>query len=173
MFCIYFTQKYCKVFSFVFIYCALLAATLGTPKHSLLPMMLMISLWFKRTANFCCSLVLTYILTLASSSQNGESPQELVKFGVECLEIDSWVRRRQYSIIRESLGSGTNTHLQENPLLRDIFGLGAPLVTGPGGHKRASKTERVSYVMHWYWAIPLINYSTFDLETFPGGRLYT
>ncbi|XP_030856165.1 interferon-related developmental regulator 2 [Strongylocentrotus purpuratus] len=77
--------------------------------------------------------------------ENGESPQELVKFGVECLEIDSWVRRRQYSIIRESLGSGTNTHLQENPLLRDIFGLGAPLVIGLGGHKKASKTERHNF----------------------------
>lgn len=118
-------------------------------------------------------MILTYILTLTSSSQNGESPQELVKFGVECLEIDSWVRRRQYSIIRDSLGSGTNTHLQENPLLRDIFGLGAPLVIGPGGHKKASKTERVSSVMRWYWAIPLMNYRTFGFETFPDNWLYT
>lgn len=74
--------------------------------------------------------------------EEAESPQDLIKFGMESLEIDSWVRRHQYSIIREALGSGTNIHLQENPLLRDIFGLGAPLIIGLGGPKKVSRTQR-------------------------------
>ncbi|XP_071503617.1 interferon-related developmental regulator 2-like [Diadema antillarum] len=74
--------------------------------------------------------------------EEGYSPQELIKFGVESLEIESWVRRHQYAILRESLGSGTNTHLQENPLLRDIFSLGAPVIIGVGGYKKVSKSER-------------------------------
>ena len=76
--------------------------------------------------------------------QENEAPYEVIKFGTEELELDSWVRRRQYGVLREVLGSGTNTHLTENSLLRDIFGLGAPLLIGPGGVKKISRFERVS-----------------------------
>lgn len=77
-------------------------------------------------------------------SQTGESPDELIKFGQESIDLDSWVRRRQYSALREVLGSGTNTHLKENSLLREIFGLGAPLVITPGTSNQITKFEKVS-----------------------------
>lgn len=57
-----------------------------------------------------------------------ECPEETIKFGVECLYIDSWVRRRTYDAFKEILGSGVRHHLQNNELLRDIFELGPTLV---------------------------------------------
>lgn len=74
--------------------------------------------------------------------EENEAPYELIKFGTEELYIDSWVRQRQYGILREVLGSGTNIHLQENCLLRDIFGLGEPIIIGPGGIKKMSRFDR-------------------------------
>lgn len=74
--------------------------------------------------------------------ETGESPDELIKFGQESIDLDSWVRRRQYSALREVLGSGTNTHLKENSLLREIFGLGAPLVITPGTSNQITKFEK-------------------------------
>ncbi|XP_071817642.1 interferon-related developmental regulator 2-like [Apostichopus japonicus] len=74
--------------------------------------------------------------------ETNESPYELIKFGQESIDLDSWVRRRQYSALREVLGSGTNTHLKENHLLREIFGLGDPLVIIPGTSNQLTKFER-------------------------------
>ncbi|KAJ8047890.1 Interferon-related developmental regulator 1 [Holothuria leucospilota] len=74
--------------------------------------------------------------------ENNEAPDEVIKFGQEYVELDSWVRRRQYSALREVLGSGTNIHLKENSLLREIFGLGAPLVITPGSSSGQTKFER-------------------------------
>uniref|UniRef100_A0A8D3DXF8 Interferon-related developmental regulator 2 n=1 Tax=Scophthalmus maximus TaxID=52904 RepID=A0A8D3DXF8_SCOMX len=42
--------------------------------------------------------------------------------------IDAWMRRRIYDAFKEILESGVRHHLQFNPLLRDIFGLGPPLI---------------------------------------------
>ncbi|KAF6719614.1 Interferon-related developmental regulator 2 [Oryzias melastigma] len=38
------------------------------------------------------------------------------------------MRRRIYDAFKEILESGVRHHLQFNPLLRDIFGLGPPLI---------------------------------------------
>ncbi|XP_013410222.1 interferon-related developmental regulator 1 [Lingula anatina] len=61
--------------------------------------------------------------------EDGDFPDETVKFGVhdESLYIDSWVKKVQYNALCQVMATGMNTHLQENVLIRDIFGLGAPI----------------------------------------------
>uniref|UniRef100_A0A1A8I603 Interferon-related developmental regulator 2 n=1 Tax=Nothobranchius kuhntae TaxID=321403 RepID=A0A1A8I603_NOTKU len=60
--------------------------------------------------------------------ENNDFTEETIRFGVEKVYIDSWMRRRIYDAFKEILESGVRHHLQFNPLLRDIFGLGAPLI---------------------------------------------
>ncbi|KAM9342164.1 interferon-related developmental regulator 2 isoform 1-T1 [Pholidichthys leucotaenia] len=60
--------------------------------------------------------------------ENEDFSQEKIRFGVESISIDGWMRRRIYNAFKEILGSGISHHLQFNPLLRDIFGLGSPLI---------------------------------------------
>lgn len=54
--------------------------------------------------------------------------EERIRFGVESVYIDSWMRRRIYDAFKEIQESGVRHHLQFNPLLRDIFGLGPPII---------------------------------------------
>lgn len=44
--------------------------------------------------------------------QNGECHEETIKFGLECMYVDSWARRRSYNAFKETLGSGVRHHLQ-------------------------------------------------------------
>lgn len=60
--------------------------------------------------------------------ENEDFTDERIRFGVESVYIDSWMRRRIYDAFKEILESGVRHHLQFNPLLRDIFGLGPPLI---------------------------------------------
>jgi len=46
------------------------------------------------------------------SCQEGVAPEEVVKFGAEYMELDSWVRRRQYTALKDALGTGVTLHLQ-------------------------------------------------------------
>uniref|UniRef100_A0A2K5JLL7 Interferon related developmental regulator 2 n=1 Tax=Colobus angolensis palliatus TaxID=336983 RepID=A0A2K5JLL7_COLAP len=62
------------------------------------------------------------------SVEGGEREEEIVRFGFEVLYMDSWARHRIYTAFKEVLGSGMHHHLQNNELLRDIFGLGPVLV---------------------------------------------
>ncbi|XP_026976681.1 interferon-related developmental regulator 2 isoform X1 [Sagmatias obliquidens] len=62
------------------------------------------------------------------SVEGGECEEETVRFGLEVLYVDSWARRRVYAAFKDALGSGMHHHLQNNELLRDIFGLGPVLV---------------------------------------------
>ncbi|XP_072305482.1 interferon-related developmental regulator 2 isoform X2 [Eucyclogobius newberryi] len=71
--------------------------------------------------------------------ENEEFAEEKIRFGVESVYIDSWIRRRSYDAFKEILVSGVRHHLQFNPLLRDIFGLGAPLLPEYG-----VKTNKIS-----------------------------
>nr|CAG4648129.1 EOG090X0ARF [Moina brachiata]SVE93178.1 EOG090X0ARF [Moina brachiata] len=72
-----------------------------------------------------------------------ESPDIRVKFGKESLEIDSWATKQQYDCFCQFLGSGMNLHLAQNDLIRDLFGLGAPLLDdGTGLVKKVKKGER-------------------------------
>ncbi|XP_067854606.1 interferon-related developmental regulator 2 isoform X2 [Heptranchias perlo] len=75
------------------------------------------------------------------SIEDGECLEETIKFGIECLYIDSWVRRRTYDAFKEILGSGVRHHLQHNELLRDIFELGPPLMLDAAAI-RANKISR-------------------------------
>ncbi|KAM9325829.1 interferon-related developmental regulator 2 [Gastrophryne carolinensis] len=74
--------------------------------------------------------------------EGGECSEETIKFGLEVMYVDSWVRRRTYSSFKEALGSGVHHHLQHNEVLRDIFSLGPPLVLDAAAIK-ASKISRV------------------------------
>uniref|UniRef100_H3C9C0 Interferon-related developmental regulator 2 n=1 Tax=Tetraodon nigroviridis TaxID=99883 RepID=H3C9C0_TETNG len=60
--------------------------------------------------------------------ENEDFTEETIRFGVESVYIDSWVRRRIYDAFKEIMESGVRHHLQFNSLLRDIFGLGPPLI---------------------------------------------
>ncbi|XP_065817590.1 interferon-related developmental regulator 2 isoform X1 [Labrus bergylta] len=60
--------------------------------------------------------------------ENEDFTEERIRFGVESVYIDSWMRRRIYDAFKEIQESGVSHHLQFNPLLRDIFGLGPPLI---------------------------------------------
>uniref|UniRef100_A0A8D0CV93 Interferon-related developmental regulator 2 n=1 Tax=Sander lucioperca TaxID=283035 RepID=A0A8D0CV93_SANLU len=60
--------------------------------------------------------------------ENEDFTEEKIRFGMESVYIDSWMRRRIYDAFKEILESGVRHHLQFNPLLRDIFGLGPPLI---------------------------------------------
>lgn len=62
---------------------------------------------------------------------------------MEELSLNSWGRLCQYNGFRELLGTGMNTHLQHNDLLRDVFQMGPPplQVSTPS---KASRLERVS-----------------------------
>uniref|UniRef100_A0A8C6ZHE8 Interferon related developmental regulator 2 n=1 Tax=Nothoprocta perdicaria TaxID=30464 RepID=A0A8C6ZHE8_NOTPE len=68
-------------------------------------------------------------------------PTKTIRFGLECVYVDSWARRRTYQAFKEVLGSGIRHHLQNNELLREIFGLGPPLVLDAATLK-ASKVSR-------------------------------
>ncbi|KAK2165337.1 hypothetical protein LSH36_52g10022 [Paralvinella palmiformis] len=77
--------------------------------------------------------------------EEGDSPYYRVRFGLECLEIDSWTRKIQYDALCHMLGTGMYVHLQENEIIRDIFGLGSPIPVSALPVCRGSKAERVSF----------------------------
>lgn len=77
--------------------------------------------------------------------QEGEAPEMNVKFASESLEIFSWVKKMQYSAFCHALTSGMNQHLQWNPLVREVFGLGSPLLTTSVASNKPTKWERAQF----------------------------
>lgn len=79
--------------------------------------------------------------------EGGEYEEEVVRFGLEVLYVDSWARRRVYAAFKDVLGSGMHHHLQNNELLRDVFGLGPVLVLDAAALKacKASRFEKHLY----------------------------
>ena len=73
-----------------------------------------------------------------------EDPEEHVRFADEHLLLDTWTKKRQYSTLCHLLGTGMNTHLQENELVREIFSLGPVVLSSETTRTRGSKLERVS-----------------------------
>jgi hypothetical protein len=67
---------------------------------------------------------------------------QVIKFGGESLYLDNWLRRKQYETLKELVGSGMNTHLQENEFVRDIFELGPPTVTAESARKANASMSR-------------------------------
>lgn len=74
--------------------------------------------------------------------EEGSVPSTIVKFGRERIVINSWCLKRMYDSFCSILGSGINTHLTENGLLRDMFSLGAVAAVTTNGSTKASKFER-------------------------------
>ncbi|KAM7353207.1 interferon-related developmental regulator 1 isoform 1-T4 [Cochliomyia hominivorax] len=71
------------------------------------------------------------------------SPEINIRFGSECLVLDSWAIHHQYSALCVVMGPGMTSQLQENDFIREIFGLGAKLNQNNGASKvKASKLER-------------------------------
>ncbi|KAL1782188.1 interferon-related developmental regulator 2 [Sigmodon hispidus] len=79
--------------------------------------------------------------------EGGECEEETIRFGLEVLCIDSWARHRIYTAFKDVLGSGMHYHLQNNDLLRDIFGLGPVLVLDAAALKacKISRFEKHLY----------------------------
>ncbi|XP_062441624.1 interferon-related developmental regulator 2 isoform X5 [Rhea pennata] len=84
--------------------------------------------------------------------ESGEYQEETIRFGLECMYVDSWARRRTYQAFKEVLGSGIRHHLQNNELLREIFGLGPPLVLDAA----TLKTSKVSRFEKWEGPVLLL-----------------
>jgi len=75
--------------------------------------------------------------------EEGDPPNEKVKFGQEVLYLDCWYKKLQYDWFCKPLGSGMNLHLNCNYMLREVFELGAPLPAFDAAtSQRPSKTER-------------------------------
>lgn len=64
---------------------------------------------------------------ILKSVESGSAPEELIKFGSEFISMTSWTWLCRYNRFKEAVGSGINTHLSSNMLLREIFGLGIPV----------------------------------------------
>lgn len=79
--------------------------------------------------------------------EGGECEEETVRFGLEALYVDSWARRRVYAAFKAVLGSRLHHHLQNNELLRDVFGLGPALVLDAAALKacKVSRFEKHLY----------------------------
>ncbi|XP_048841471.1 interferon-related developmental regulator 1 [Brienomyrus brachyistius] len=79
--------------------------------------------------------------------EEGDFPTETIRFGTECMYIDSWVRKRMYDAFREFVGSGMNYHLQANEFIRDVFELGPPVMVDSATLKamKISRFERHLY----------------------------
>lgn len=78
---------------------------------------------------------------ISKSVEDGLPPDEQIRFGLEYIQMTSWTWLCRYNRFKETLGSGTNIHLESNMLLRDIFELGIPVSKGLKENK-SEKMER-------------------------------
>ncbi|XP_022918584.1 interferon-related developmental regulator 2 [Onthophagus taurus] len=91
--------------------------------------------------------------------ENRTVPDVQIKFGQECLVLDTWARRKHYDALCNVLGSGFNLHLAKNELLRDIFQLGQKILISDISINRQSKLER-----------HLVNAAAFKARTISRGK---
>jgi len=71
---------------------------------------------------------------------------EKISFGHgESLEIDNWAQKKQFDALRKALGSGINVQLAQNPLLREIFQLGAVVVEFDKEEMRNAKKQHIKH----------------------------
>lgn len=87
------------------------------------------------------------------------SPEINIRFGSECLLLDSWAIHHQYSALCTIMGPGMTSQLQENDFIRDIFQLGAKLVDDGHNKTKQSKLER-----------HLLNAAAFKARTITRGK---
>jgi hypothetical protein len=83
---------------------------------------------------------------IVAEIQDGHDSKDFVKVSSQYLYLDNWIRKKQYKVFSDLLGTGMNVHLIENEFLRDIFELGAPILLPCGLDKpnKLSKMQRVS-----------------------------
>lgn len=93
--------------------------------------------------------------------EEGQSPEDTIKFGNEVLVIDTWTRKRQYEALRDVVGTGMNFHLKANEFLRDVFELGPALLEE--NQKKSSKGSH--FERHLY------NQAMFKARTKVRGKL--
>jgi len=74
--------------------------------------------------------------------EEGEQPSETVKFGKEVLKIDSWYSKCQYDWFCKIMGTGINTHMSTNLMLRQIFQLGPTINMLEVDGNKLTKTQR-------------------------------
>ncbi|XP_003744643.1 interferon-related developmental regulator 2 [Galendromus occidentalis] len=81
---------------------------------------------------------------IVKAVRDGEGPDFRIQIGVETLQVITWEEKRLYDIVCGILGSGMSHHLQYNPEVRSLFGLGAPLVVNKDSDEpeKPSKFER-------------------------------
>jgi len=74
--------------------------------------------------------------------EEGDGPSESIKFAKEQMYLDCWYKKLQYDWFCKILGTGMNLHLSTNPMLREIFELGAPLNEFDNSGTKLTKAER-------------------------------
>lgn len=92
-----------------------------------------------------CRLQKSSFREILRTVEEGDAPKVTVKFATETLEIFSWVQKMQYNALCQALQSGIYQHLQWNSLVRDVFGLGAPIIVSNINKSKPSKWERAMY----------------------------
>ncbi|XP_048741365.2 interferon-related developmental regulator 1-like [Ostrea edulis] len=77
--------------------------------------------------------------------EEGDLPDFTIKFKTESMPIDSWTKKKQYDAFCLALGSGVYQHLQDNMVVREVFGLGVPIPVGAKPVQKVTKWERTHY----------------------------
>lgn len=86
------------------------------------------------------------LLLMSLSAQSGEYQEETIRFGLECMYLDSWARQRTYQAFKEVLGSGIHHHLQvgAGQMHRGVLGWCWWVLTDPCFHRTMSCYGRSS-----------------------------
>jgi len=87
------------------------------------------------------------------------SPEISIRFGSECLPLDSWAIHHQYSQLCAVMGPGMTSQLQDNDFIRDIFQLGTKIIEDGHTKTKQSKLER-----------HLVNAAAFKARTISRGK---
>jgi hypothetical protein len=74
--------------------------------------------------------------------EEAEQPAQTIKFGKETLRLESWFSKIQYDWFCKMMGTGINTHLSTNLMLREIFELGPTMNQMDADSHKLTKTQR-------------------------------
>lgn len=81
---------------------------------------------------------------IVSSISNNENPELCIKIRNESITFEKWSHILQMNFLKSVLKSGFQFHFRYNPLVREIFGLGAP--PEEDGTDKLSKLEKRMYM---------------------------
>ncbi|PAA50001.1 hypothetical protein BOX15_Mlig013463g3 [Macrostomum lignano] len=76
----------------------------------------------------------------------GEFSNQEVKLGQsgEVLILDDWTAKIRYHFFSQVLQQGTNTHMEQNSFVRQVFGLGPPVLKVPAADLAAAECRKLS-----------------------------